>query len=342
MTIERQTTMANMTSSSSFLSSDNNPRGRCVRNCPVNGHDCRRRRHRRRRLGTTTTTMTVAALLMAMFLLAVATTMSTKNTFTVTAFMLINNDAQQLHLKKTKTTNFGTATVIIPPSTSRSHRCVFPFSRHLSLKSTTTTTETQENNNDLDTQYSQGLEESRRSAIRRLVARSAFIAGATATTTTTRITSTMAVAAAETTASPTKLTNLSNEKMAELIKGDVVERQFLVTANLSRELYDESSTFTDEIDTYELDKWITGTRRLFVASKSQVELEPNSLSVDESEASFRFSEYLCFNIPLLNPVVYLSGKVVLKRDPVTGLITSYQEIWDQDVSTVLKTAKFFS
>ena len=138
-----------------------------------------------------------------------------------------------------------------------------------------------------------------------------------------------------------KLTNIPDDELAEKIRGDVVDRQFLVTANLSRELYDESSTFTDEIDTYELEKWIKGTQRLFVASKSHVDLEPGSLTVDKSEVVFRFSEYLCFNIPLLQPVVDLTGKVVLKRDPETGLITSYQEFWDQDVASVLKTAKFF-
>ena len=46
-----------------------------------------------------------------------------------------------------------------------------------------------------------------------------------------------------------------------------------------------------------------------------------------------------FRIPL-RPVVTLTGKLVLDRDPETGLITKYQEFWDQDVKTVLKSAKF--
>ena len=46
-----------------------------------------------------------------------------------------------------------------------------------------------------------------------------------------------------------------------------------------------------------------------------------------------------FNIPF-KPVVALSGKVVLERDLNTGLIVSYREFWDQDVTTVLKSAKF--
>lgn len=136
-----------------------------------------------------------------------------------------------------------------------------------------------------------------------------------------------------------KLTNLSNEELAKIITEDVVDRQFLASADLTREIYDESAMFTDEIDTYTLPKWIKGTKQLFVASKSEVTLTPNTLKVTDTEASFKFSEYLCFNIPF-KPVVYLSGTLILKRDPSTGLITSYQEIWDQDVNTVLKSAKF--
>ena len=41
------------------------------------------------------------------------------------------------------------------------------------------------------------------------------------------------------------------------------------------------------------------------------------------------------NIPLLQPKVYLSGKVILERDPKTGLITSYREKWDQDVNNLV-------
>lgn len=113
----------------------------------------------------------------------------------------------------------------------------------------------------------------------------------------------------------------------------------MVRADLTRSVYDESATFIDEIDTYQMDAWIKGTKRLFVADKSQVEIVPDTLQVTDQEATFNFTEYLTFNIPLLQPRVYLSGKVVLKRDPKTGLITSYQEKWDQDVNTVLLSAK---
>lgn len=136
-----------------------------------------------------------------------------------------------------------------------------------------------------------------------------------------------------------KLLNLSNEELAKMVTKDVEENQFMVCADLTRSIYDESATFTDEIDTYEIDQWIKGTKRLFVKSKSNQELVPGSMKVTDSEVTFRFTEYLTFNIPLLQPKVYLSGEVILKRDLDTGLITSYREKWDQDVNTVLRSAQ---
>lgn len=103
-------------------------------------------------------------------------------------------------------------------------------------------------------------------------------------------------------------------------------------------VYDESATFTDEIDEYTMDKWIKGTKSLFVPSGSRVSLV-GDVDVSTKAVSFRFDESLMFNIPF-KPVCSLSGKVVLERDENTGLITSYREYWDQSVNEVLKTAKF--
>jgi len=115
----------------------------------------------------------------------------------------------------------------------------------------------------------------------------------------------------------------------------------LVSADITRAIYDEGATFTDEIDTYTMDKWVVGTKRLFVAEKSRVSLVGDvQVAEDGSKAEFRFDEDLMFRIPFLYPVVSLTGKVVLERDLNTGLITSYREFWDQDVATVLKSAKF--
>ena len=135
-----------------------------------------------------------------------------------------------------------------------------------------------------------------------------------------------------------KLTGISDDELKRIITKDVVDNQFLVSADITREVYDESANFIDEIDTYPMEKWIVGTKRLFVAEKSRVSLV-GDVSVDKDKVEFRFDEDLMFRIPL-RPVVSLTGRVVLDRDPETGLITKYQEFWDQSVGEVLKTAKF--
>ena len=135
-----------------------------------------------------------------------------------------------------------------------------------------------------------------------------------------------------------KFMNLSDEKVKEIVKSDILKNQFLATGQLTRGIYDESSTFTDEIDTYSLDKWIAGTQKLFRGDKSTVRLV-GDVNVSKEQVDFLFDEDLMFNIPF-QPTVSLTGKVVLLRDASTGLITSYQEFWDQDVVTVLKSAKF--
>lgn len=141
-----------------------------------------------------------------------------------------------------------------------------------------------------------------------------------------------------TTFSPlTAFANVSDEQIKEVVIADLKDRHFLVTGDLTKSIYRPTATFTDEIDTYGLDQWQKGTSRLFVAKGSDVRLVGDIL-VSPKKVEFRFDEDLMFNIPF-RPVVSLTGKVELKRD-AEGFITRYQEFWDQDVATVLKSAKF--
>ena len=163
---------------------------------------------------------------------------------------------------------------------------------------------------------------------------------------TTALTTTPSIAIATTTTTTTtsnikKQTNLSNADIAAIVRSDLVDKQFLCTADLTRSIYDESATFTDEIDTYAIDAFIKGTSKLFVKDGSKVDLLDNEILSSKEEVSFRFREDLMFNVPILRPVVSLSGKVVLTRDDTTGLIVKYREYWDQSVNQVLSTAKFF-
>jgi hypothetical protein len=131
----------------------------------------------------------------------------------------------------------------------------------------------------------------------------------------------------------------TNAQLKDIIESDIVDRQFLATGQLTRNIYSDTAMFTDEIDTYGIDQWIQGTQRLFVGAGSSVRLV-GPVDVSDSDITFRFDEDLMFNIPLLRPVVTLTGTVRLERDKKTGYITSYREFWDQDTLTVLKSAQF--
>jgi hypothetical protein len=146
--------------------------------------------------------------------------------------------------------------------------------------------------------------------------------------------------AATSSPSPDKQYNLSNEEIAQIVSDDLTKNSFLTNGQLTRSIYDEKATFTDEIDTYTLPQWIKGTSRLFVPPPkgSRVGLVGDVVATDK-DVTFNFEEDLMFNIPF-KPIVFVSGKVVLDRDLESGLITSYREFWDQDVSTVLKSARF--
>lgn len=135
-----------------------------------------------------------------------------------------------------------------------------------------------------------------------------------------------------------KRRGLSASDIAAVVEEDITARQFLVSGRLTRSIYDEACTFTDAIDKYTLDKWIKGTGALFLAEKSHVDIVPGTLTATTTEVRFRFDETLCFNLPLLKPIVPLTGELVLTRDRESGLITSYLEKWDTGVAETLAKA----
>jgi hypothetical protein len=132
--------------------------------------------------------------------------------------------------------------------------------------------------------------------------------------------------------------NLSDAEVREIVRNDLINRQFLVTGQLTPTIYAPEATFTDEIDTYTMTQWQQGTAKLFVGDQSSVRLVNNQINVSPAQIDFRFDEDLMFNIPF-HPKVHLTGTVVLQRNNETGYITSYREYWDQDVWTVLQSAK---
>ena len=133
-----------------------------------------------------------------------------------------------------------------------------------------------------------------------------------------------------------KLT-LAPSEIARLVADDIVVRQALVTADFSTELYSPACVFQDEIDKYKYNDYVTGTKRLFNAKKSHVDLV-GDVSVSPLQIEFKFSEDLTFNLPF-NPKVHVSGHVQLNRD-ASGRIVYSREYWDESVQNVLKTVTF--
>lgn len=136
-----------------------------------------------------------------------------------------------------------------------------------------------------------------------------------------------------------KRRNLPGSEVAKIVKEDLEKRQFLATADFSPEIYDDACTFTDEIDSYTYEKFVKGTKALFVGSESNVKLVGDVEVLDGGERlQFRFDETLAFNFPLVHPKVSLTGTCTLTRGP-DGLIKGYREKWDQSVPAVLLTAR---
>lgn len=134
-----------------------------------------------------------------------------------------------------------------------------------------------------------------------------------------------------------KQRNLPPEQIAAIIEKDVSERAFMVSADLTRSVYDEKCTFTDEIDTYEIDKFIKGTKALFMGPPYSKLSLTSPVTATDTDLKFTFSEDLVFNIPF-KPVMSLTGRMEMKRGP-DGLITSYREFWDGGVPKVLSTVR---
>mmetsp|Transcript_7797 Transcript_7797/g.8530 ORF Transcript_7797/g.8530 Transcript_7797/m.8530 type:complete len:215 (-) Transcript_7797:397-1041(-) len=139
-----------------------------------------------------------------------------------------------------------------------------------------------------------------------------------------------------------KQLNLADREITAIIEADITERQALNTADFTRDIYDESCRFQDEIDIYPLEQYVKGTKALFNAKKSHVDLTSPVIIDGENPRfiRFQFKEDLAFNFPILQPIVTLSGKVTLERDEKTGLIIYSREQWDQSIKDILATTHF--
>jgi hypothetical protein len=93
--------------------------------------------------------------------------------------------------------------------------------------------------------------------------------------------------------SSAKSYNLSNDELADIIKKDIADKQFLVTADMTLSIYDDRATFQDgsSLDgAYEIGAWVRGCNQLIEAKNSCCRLVEGSMVVDSDEAKFRFVE----------------------------------------------------
>jgi len=139
-----------------------------------------------------------------------------------------------------------------------------------------------------------------------------------------------------------KLHNLPNDVVAQMILQDARERNSLVTADFSQSIYDNQATFKDgsSLDgAYPMAPWILGCKLLFNERNSRTNIIEDTLVVTSSHVTFRFEGDLEFRGPF-SPQVFLTGQVVMTRDPVTGLINSYKELWDKDLFDICKEVRW--
>lgn len=144
-----------------------------------------------------------------------------------------------------------------------------------------------------------------------------------------------------TTQTQEKLYHLSRDSMREMLLQDVHQRNSLVTADFTRSMYEDTCRFQDGsgLDgAYPMKPWILGCKLLFKGSKSQTTICEESLVVTSDQISFRFESDLEFRGPF-SPQVALTGQIMMTRNPLTGLISSYREFWDKDVFEIVKEAR---
>lgn len=138
-----------------------------------------------------------------------------------------------------------------------------------------------------------------------------------------------------------KQCHLNEESLTEILLQDICERNSLVTADFASSIYEDSCRFKDGSDldgSYPMKPWQLGCKMLFKGDKSKSNIVEDSLVVTSEAITFRFESDLEFRGPF-SPQVLLTGRVVMLRNPQTGLISSYEEKWDDNVWDIVKGAK---
>lgn len=135
------------------------------------------------------------------------------------------------------------------------------------------------------------------------------------------------------------------QEVLEIVKQDFVDRKYLITGDLTKEVYADDAHFADSNNDFGngLDSWVRGVKLLFVSDRCKLALT-DDVVLDESARTITFKHWRqvdVFRIPGAPHTPVFNGRTVLTLDPVENIIVDHTEVWDQQPSEILKSLKFF-
>mmetsp|Transcript_10892 Transcript_10892/g.35836 ORF Transcript_10892/g.35836 Transcript_10892/m.35836 type:complete len:212 (-) Transcript_10892:85-720(-) len=135
------------------------------------------------------------------------------------------------------------------------------------------------------------------------------------------------------------------EELVEIVREDMVERKYLITALLTKEVYADDATFADSNNDFGpgLDSFVSGTQRLFVSKRCKLALTGDVVYDAEARqitvTSWRQVDV--FRLPGAPHTPVFTGKTILTLAPDENIVIDHTEIWDQKPSEIVSQLKFF-
>jgi hypothetical protein len=130
------------------------------------------------------------------------------------------------------------------------------------------------------------------------------------------------------------------------VTDDFKQRKYLVTGNLTKEVYSDHCHFADERDDFGdigLDRWAAAVNFLFIGEKSKLALT-GPVEFDEAKRTITFSGWRqvdVFRLPGAPHTPVFTGHTVLTLDPIDNIIVDHKESWDTAPDEVTRGIKFF-
>ena len=136
------------------------------------------------------------------------------------------------------------------------------------------------------------------------------------------------------------------DELVQIVKADFTDRKYLVTGQLTKEVYSDHCHFADERDDFGdigLDRWAGAVNFLFIGEKSKLALT-GPVEYDEAKRTITFTGWRqvdVFRLPGSPHTPVFTGHTVLTLDPVDNIIIDHKESWDSAPDEVSSKIKFF-